>query len=75
MTGETEESKVADKLFECGVKNVIMKIGKRGCYIRNAAGAMIVPACKGVTAIDTIGAGRQLCIRLYFGTSSGQGYP
>lgn len=34
-----------------------MKIGKRGCYIRNAAGAMIVPACKGVTAIDTIGAG------------------
>ena len=57
MTGETEESKVADKLFECGVKNVIMKIGKRGCYIRNAAGAMIVPACKGVTAIDTIGAG------------------
>ena len=57
MTGETEESKVADKLFECGVKNVIMKIGKRGCYIRNAAGAMVVPACKGVTAIDTIGAG------------------
>ncbi len=34
-----------------------MKIGKRGCYIRNADGAMIVPACKGVTAIDTIGAG------------------
>lgn len=34
-----------------------MKIGKRGCYIRNKDGAMIVPACKGVTAIDTIGAG------------------
>ena len=34
-----------------------MKIGKRGCYIRNASGAMIVPACKDVTAIDTIGAG------------------
>ena len=57
LTGETEEAKVADKLFECGVKNVIMKIGKRGCYIRNVSGAMIVPACKGVTAIDTIGAG------------------
>ena len=45
MTGETDEAKVADKLYACGVKNVIMKIGKRGCYIRNADGAMIVPAC------------------------------
>lgn len=57
MTGETDEAKVADKLYACGVKNVVMKIGKRGCYIRNAQGAQIVPACKGVTAIDTIGAG------------------
>lgn len=57
MTGETDEAKVADVLYGCGVKNVIMKIGKRGCYIRNAAGSMIVPACKNVTAIDTIGAG------------------
>src|SRR5699024_4618095 len=57
MTGETEEEKVADVLYGCGVKNVIMKIGKRGCYIRNADGAMIVPAAKGITAIDTIGAG------------------
>ena len=57
MTGETEEEKVADVLFGCGVKNVIMKIGKRGCYIRNADGAMIVPAAKRITAIDTIGAG------------------
>lgn len=57
MTGETEEEKVADKLFESGVKNVIMKIGKRGCYIRNDKGSLIVPACKDVTAIDTIGAG------------------
>ena len=57
LTNETDEAKVADKLFACGVKNVIMKIGKRGCYIRNKDGVQIVPACKGVTAIDTIGAG------------------
>lgn len=57
MAGESEEAKVADILYHCGVKNVIMKIGRRGCYIRNAQGAMIVPACKDVTAIDTIGAG------------------
>ncbi len=57
LTGETEEEKVADKLYNCGVKNVVMKIGKRGCYIRNKDGAMIVPAVQGITAIDTIGAG------------------
>lgn len=57
MTGEKEEDKVADKLYSYGVKNVVMKIGKRGCYIRNKEGVMIVPACKGITAIDTIGAG------------------
>jgi sugar/nucleoside kinase (ribokinase family) len=57
MTGETQEDKVADILYSCGVKNVIMKIGKRGCYIRNSDGAMIVPACQNITAIDTIGAG------------------
>ncbi len=57
MACETEESKVADVLYNCGVKNVIMKIGKRGCYIRNEQGAMVVPACQGVIAVDTIGAG------------------
>lgn len=57
MTGEIREEIVADKLYSCGVKNVIMKIGKRGCRIRNDKGSFIIPACKGVTAIDTIGAG------------------
>ena len=50
MTGEKDEAKVADKLFSYGIKNVVMKIGTRGCYIRNKDGVMIVPACKGITA-------------------------
>ncbi|MBR1622314.1 MAG: sugar kinase [Pseudobutyrivibrio sp.] len=57
LTNETEESKVAEKLYNCGIKNVVMKIGKRGCYIKNKDGDFIVPACKDVVAIDTIGAG------------------
>jgi len=57
LTGEADEAKAADVLYGCGIKNVVMKIGKRGCYIRNENGVMVVPACKGVTAIDTIGAG------------------
>ena len=50
MTGEKDEAKVADKLFSYGIKNVVMKIGTRGCYIRNKDGVMIVPACKGITS-------------------------
>lgn len=57
MTGETDEEKVADILYNCGVKNVIMKIGKRGCFIRNAEGSQVIGACKGIIPIDTIGAG------------------
>ena len=57
LTNETQDYEVAEKIYQCGVKNVVMKIGKRGCYIRNKDGIMIIPACKGITAIDTIGAG------------------
>lgn len=57
ITGEREPSKAAEKLYACGVKNVVMKLGKQGCLIRNADGEAIIPACKGIVAIDTIGAG------------------
>ncbi len=58
MTGEKEESKVADKILSYGVKHVVIKIGKRGAYVKGSDGVeMIVPAMKGITAIDTIGAG------------------
>ncbi len=58
MTGEQEIPKVADKILSYGVGHVIIKIGKQGVYIKTQDGTeMIVPAMKGITAIDTIGAG------------------
>lgn len=57
LTGETELVRIADCLLNCGVKNVVIKIGKRGCFLKNASETMEVPACKGIKAIDTIGAG------------------
>ncbi|WP_303971082.1 carbohydrate kinase family protein [Faecalicoccus pleomorphus] len=58
MTGESDVELVAKKLLSYGVKTVVIKIGKRGAYIQtqNQEG-MIVPAMKGIKAIDTIGAG------------------
>ncbi len=58
MTEETELEKIADKFLDCGIRNVVIKTGKDGCYIKSKDGSvLVVPAMKGITAIDTIGAG------------------
>lgn len=37
---------------------MVIKTGKKGCYIKSQDGSVLeVPAMKGITAIDTIGAG------------------
>ena len=51
-----------------------MKIGTRGCYIRNKDGVMIVPACKGITAVDTIGAGDNFASGFIAALASGKRY-
>lgn len=57
LTGKTELDAIADCFLQCGVKNVIVKIGKKGCFIKAEGKAINVPAIAGIQAIDTIGAG------------------
>lgn len=57
MTGKESVEDVADVLFGCGVKNVIIKNGKHGCFIKNKDQTMVVPMAKDIKALDTIGAG------------------
>lgn len=58
LTGETDLEKIADRLLACNVKNVIIKTGKEGCFIKtNKQEVHRVPAIKDITALDTIGAG------------------
>ena len=57
MTGERELSCIADRLLNCGVKHVVIKTGKKGCFIKDVKQVLEVPAVKGIQAIDTIGAG------------------
>lgn len=58
MTKETELEKVADTFLGCGIGHVVIKTGKKGCYIKSQDGSILeVPAMQGITAIDTIGAG------------------
>ena len=35
MTGEEELEKIADKFLDCGIGHVVIKTGKKGCYIKS----------------------------------------
>lgn len=58
MTNKKEIDDIADEILSYGVKCVVIKIGSKGSYIKNQKGfKLIVPAMRGIKAIDTIGAG------------------
>jgi sugar/nucleoside kinase (ribokinase family) len=59
LTGACDENEAADILLKQGIGTVVLKIGKRGCLVRNADMSVIVPAFirDGDAAIDTTGAG------------------
>ena len=54
---------MADTFMSKGVKNVIIKTGKTGSYMRLAGESVgkTFPSLKGVTAVDTTGAGDSFC--------------
>ena len=51
----------------CGVKTVVIKTGKDGCFIKRDDMTMKVPAVAGITAIDTIGAGDNFNAGIIYG--------
>ena len=56
FTGEKEPKKMADVFLKYGVKNVIIKLGSKGCYFKNAETAIKLDAMK-IDAVDATGAG------------------
>ena len=63
ISGETEPEKIADVFFAKGVKKVVIKLGKKGAYLRETADAksVIVPTYSKIKAVDTTGAGDSFC--------------
>lgn len=62
LSGETEPDKIADVFFNMGVSKVVIKLGSRGCYMRETKDSqpVIIPCFK-VKAVDTTGAGDSFC--------------
>jgi len=55
-TGEDDPEKMADVLLSYGVRNVIIKLGGRGCFFGGRSWSGYLPACK-VDVVDATGAG------------------
>lgn len=60
--GEKEPAKIADYFFSLGVKQVVIKLGSQGCYLRETKDSegVVIPCFK-VKAVDTTGAGDSFC--------------
>jgi sugar/nucleoside kinase (ribokinase family) len=56
LTGLQEPDAMADRLLQYGIKNVIIKLGKDGCLIKNRRERCLIPAFP-ADAADTTGAG------------------
>ncbi|MBQ5987283.1 MAG: carbohydrate kinase family protein [Clostridia bacterium] len=55
-TGQTEPEAMTEVFLEAGVKNVILKLGAKGCYFRNKTEKFALPALP-IRAVDATGAG------------------
>jgi len=75
LSGETDLDKIADVFFDKGVKQVAIKLGGKGCYIRETSGSTgeIIPAYN-VKAIDTTGAGDSFCAGFITGLVKGMSF-
>ena len=55
-TGESDPVMAADVFLKYGIKNVIIKLGAKGCFFKNASEELRLPAMK-IQAVDATGAG------------------
>lgn len=55
-TGKEDPEQMADVFLRAGVRNVIIKLGSKGCLMKSPEGTCRLPACR-VEAVDATGAG------------------
>lgn len=75
ISGLSEKEDIAEKFIEMGAKNVIIKIGKQGAYVREADGSRyVVPTYAKYKPVDTTGAGDSFCAGFLGAFSEGKSY-
>ncbi len=56
FSGKTEPEEMADVFLSYGIKNVVIKLGGRGCFFKNSETKLSLPAFP-IDAVDATGAG------------------
>ena len=69
---KTEPSDIADVFMSHGVKNVVIKLGKEGCYIKNSSYEEFrIPTFLEIKPVETTGAGDAFSSGFITGLSKG----
>lgn len=76
IAGKETPEECAKFFFEEGVGSVAIKLGGDGCYVQETkdSESVILPCCKGVTAVDTTGAGDSFCSGFLAAYSQGKSF-
>ena len=63
IAGCTDPDRIADRFNECGARNVVIKMGGKGSYVRlkGEEQGRVFPILSGITPVDTTGAGDSFC--------------
>ena len=70
--GLTDPEEIADKFLEMGPHTVVIKWGKKGCFIKEKGKkSFVVPTYSRIKAVDTTGAGDSFCSGFLSGLSQG----
>ena len=71
LTGEKDAFLNAKKFLKHGANCVVIKLGARGCLVKNKEEEYIVPAYANAKAVDTTGAGDSFAAGFIWGLSKG----
>lgn len=74
LSGKEEPEEIADVFISMGVKVVVIKLGKDGCFIKTDKGEKhLIPTYNDIKAVDTTGAGDSFVAGFLTGLAKGWG--
>lgn len=75
VSGKTAPDEIADAFLEYGVKNFVMKLGPKGCLIKNSRERHLIPAWPHAVCVDTTGAGDNFAAGFLYALSENMALP